>query len=152
MYYRGQKRIEMVQSRAARYVVNRYHNTSSEGVTIQNWLFLSSDGQDITFLWKEAHLSSFFPFSQFIQVILKSYTRTIHRCFHNIRYEVEPTHIKHVQESKQHHELIKTKPKYQKFKHKWFAFLHMFDMCWFHFISDVMETPMYCAVVNSSNW
>ena len=31
---------------------------------------------------------------------------------------MEPTHINHVQESKQHHELIKTKPKYQKFKHK----------------------------------
>jgi hypothetical protein len=31
---------------------------------------------------------------------------------------VEPTHIKHLQESKQHHELLKTKPKYQKCKHK----------------------------------
>ena len=53
------------------------------GVTIHNWLFPSSDGQDITFLWMEAHLPSFFPFSKFIQVILKSYTIDI-RCYGKI--------------------------------------------------------------------
>lgn len=29
-----------------------------------------------------------------------------------------------------------------------FAFLQMFDMCWFHFISDVIETPRYFVVVD----
>ena len=33
-----------------------------------------------------------------------------------------------------------------------FAFLQMFDMCWFHFISDVIETLRYFAVVTCSSW
>jgi hypothetical protein len=33
-----------------------------------------------------------------------------------------------------------------------FAFLQMFDVCWFHFISDVIETPRYFAVVTCSSW
>ena len=32
-----------------------------------------------------------------------------------------------------------------------FAFLQMLDMCWFHLISDVIETPRYFAVFTCSS-